>query len=49
VSEIAIPFDRVDPEATARPVRWDVKLIEQFMLVFGPVSSAMIHRYGSRV
>ena len=28
VSEIAIPFDRVDPEATARPVKWDVKLIE---------------------
>ena len=39
VSEIAIPFDRVDPEATARPVTWDVKLIERFMLVFGPVSS----------
>src|SRR5881394_1488835 len=39
VSEIAIPFDRVDPEAVARPVRWDVRLIERFMLVFGPVSS----------
>ncbi|HVJ55852.1 MAG TPA: magnesium-translocating P-type ATPase [Aliidongia sp.] len=39
VSEIAIPFDRVDPEATALPVNWDVKLIERFMLVFGPVSS----------
>jgi Mg2+-importing ATPase len=39
VSEIAIPFDRVDPEAVARPVTWDVKLIERFMLVFGPVSS----------
>ena len=39
VSEIAIPFDRVDQEATDRPVKWDVKLIERFMLVFGPVSS----------
>jgi Mg2+-importing ATPase len=39
VSEIAIPFDHVDPEATARPVTWDVTLIERFMLVFGPVSS----------
>ena len=39
VSEIAIPFDRVDPEATAKPVKWDIKLIERFMLVFGPVSS----------
>ena len=55
VSEIAIPFDRVDPEATARPVKWDVKLIEQFMLVFGPVSSvfdfltfyALLHLFGA--
>ena len=39
VSEIAIPFDRVDSEATARPVKWNIKLIERFMLVFGPVSS----------
>jgi Mg2+-importing ATPase len=39
VSEIAIPFDHVDPEATIHPVRWDIKLIERFMLVFGPVSS----------
>ena len=39
VSEIAIPFDLVDPEATARPVKWEVTLIERFMLVFGPVSS----------
>ena len=39
VSEIAIPFDRVDPEAVVGPVKWDVKLIERFMLVFGPVSS----------
>jgi P-type Mg2+ transporter len=39
VSEIAIPFDRVDPEAIAGPVKWDIRLIERFMLVFGPVSS----------
>jgi Mg2+-importing ATPase len=39
VSEIAIPFDDVDGETTAKPIRWDVKLIEWFMLVFGPVSS----------
>jgi P-type Mg2+ transporter len=39
VSEIAIPFDHVDPESVIRPVKWDVKLIERFMLVFGPVSS----------
>jgi Mg2+-importing ATPase len=39
VSEIAIPFDRVDEEAISGPVKWDVKFIERFMLVFGPVSS----------
>jgi Mg2+-importing ATPase len=39
VSEIAIPFDNVDPENVVGPVKWDIKLIERFMLVFGPVSS----------
>ncbi len=39
VSEIAIPFDDVDPEVVLGPVKWDIKLIERFMLVFGPVSS----------
>jgi Mg2+-importing ATPase len=39
VSEIAIPFDGVDPEAVVGPVKWDIKLIERFMMVFGPVSS----------
>ena len=55
VSEISIPFDRVDHEATARPVKWDIKLIEKFMLVFGPVSSvfdfltfyALLHLFGA--
>jgi Mg2+-importing ATPase len=39
VSEIAIPFDDVDPEVVVGPLKWDIKLIERFMLVFGPVSS----------
>ncbi len=39
ISEIAIPFDRVDEEAVAAPIRWDIKFIERFMLVFGPLSS----------
>jgi Mg2+-importing ATPase len=39
ISEIAIPFDRVDEEAIAGPVKWDVRFIERFMLVFGPISS----------
>ena len=55
VSEIAIPFDRVDEEAVAGPVEWDVKFIERFMLVFGPVSSVfdfltfyvLLHLFGA--
>jgi Mg2+-importing ATPase len=55
VSEIAIPFDRVDPEATAQPVKWDIRLLERFMLVFGPLSSvfdfltfyALLHLFGA--
>nr|WP_294516906.1 magnesium-translocating P-type ATPase [uncultured Rhodopila sp.] len=39
VSEIAIPFDGVDAEAVVGPVKWNIRLIERFMLVFGPVSS----------
>ena len=39
VSEIAIPFDNVDPETVVKPLKWDIKLIERFMMVFGPVSS----------
>lgn len=39
VSQIAIPFDRVDPESTARPIHWDIRLIARFMIVFGPISS----------
>jgi Mg2+-importing ATPase len=39
VSEIAIPFDRVDAEAVVVPNKWDIKLIQRFMLVFGPISS----------
>lgn len=55
VSEIAIPFDHVDPESIAKPVTWDIKLIEHFMLVFGPISSifdfitfyALLHLFGA--
>ena len=55
VSEIAIPFDLVDEEAVTAPVTWNVKLIEKFMLVFGPISSifdfltfyAMLYLFGA--
>ena len=37
--QLAIPTDRVDPEALARPAAWDIGFIRRFMAVFGPVSS----------
>ena len=39
VSEVGVPFDNVDEDAVERPVRWDIKFIQRFMLVLGPVSS----------
>ncbi len=39
VSEIAIPADDVDPDMVARPRRWDIKFVRDFMLTLGPVSS----------
>jgi len=38
-SQTAIPTDRVDPEMTARPARWDTRFIRRFMTYFGPISS----------
>ena len=39
LSEITIPFDRVDPAETRRPHRLDMQLISRFMWTIGPVSS----------
>lgn len=39
LSEIGIPFDRVDKEMLVSPVHWDMKFIRNFMLVMGPLSS----------
>jgi Mg2+-importing ATPase len=38
-SEVGVPFDRVDPETVAQPIRWDLGIIKRFMLVLGPLSS----------
>jgi Mg2+-importing ATPase len=38
-SQTAIPTDNVDSETLAEPARWDIRGIERFMLVFGPISS----------
>jgi Mg2+-importing ATPase len=38
-SEIALPFDTVDDETVARPVRWNLAFVRHFMVWVGPVSS----------
>ncbi|CAM3398315.1 Magnesium-transporting ATPase, P-type 1 [Bordetella sputigena] len=38
-SEVAIPFDRVDDTMIAKPYRWDMRYVRNFMFVLGPVSS----------
>ena len=39
LSQIAIPFDHVDDEMVARPLRWNPRDLGRFMLFFGPISS----------
>jgi len=39
MAQITIPTDRVDRGSIARPQRWDMRLIRDFMLYVGPVSS----------
>ncbi len=38
---LTISSDSVDPELVAKPRRWDVHFIRNFMLTFGPISSAL--------
>ena len=39
ISQIAIPFDNVDPEFLEKPQRWNPDGIGRFMVYFGPISS----------
>jgi P-type Mg2+ transporter len=39
VSEISLPMDNVDAQDLARPKRWDINFIRNFMLTIGPISS----------
>lgn len=39
VAQTGLPLDNVDPEAIARPIHWDMRLIQRFMIVMGPVST----------
>jgi Mg2+-importing ATPase len=39
ISQIAIPFDNVDPEQLRSPQRWKPEDLGRFMIFFGPISS----------
>jgi P-type Mg2+ transporter len=39
IAQITIPTDHVDASWVARPQRWDMRMIRNFMLFVGPVSS----------
>jgi len=39
VSQLTIPGDRVDDSYLENPKRWNIRYIQRFMLVIGPVSS----------
>lgn len=39
LSQLAIPWDRVDPEETQRPQRWDSAALRRFVIRVGPLSS----------
>lgn len=39
VSQLSLPTDAVDEEDLKKPPRWNIKFLQKFMLVIGPVSS----------
>jgi len=39
LSQSGLPVDAVDDEAVQKPVQWDIRLIERFMITMGPVST----------
>jgi Mg2+-importing ATPase len=41
ISQIAIPWDRLDPEYVAIPQRWDAPDLFRFIVVLGPTSSTI--------
>jgi Mg2+-importing ATPase len=41
ISQIAIPWDCMDPEYLAVPPRWDIKDLLRFIVAFGPTSSTI--------
>jgi Mg2+-importing ATPase len=39
VSQLTLPTDEVDPEFMGEPKKWNMRLVRDFMLIFGPISS----------
>ncbi|MGV3278460.1 magnesium-translocating P-type ATPase [Rickettsiales bacterium LUAb2] len=39
ISQIVIPFDKVDEESLAKPQKWNSEELGKFMIFFGPISS----------
>ncbi len=39
LAQVSIPTDHVDPEYTAGPQHWDIRLVRNFMIGIGPISS----------
>jgi Mg2+-importing ATPase len=39
IAQITIPSDNVDREYLSRPQRWDIRIIRDFMIFIGPISS----------
>ena len=39
LAQVTIPTDNVDAEQLRKPQRWDIRLIRNFMLLIGPISS----------
>ncbi len=39
VTQASLPTDKVDPAFVRKPRRWDIRLIRNFMILAGPVSS----------
>src|SRR5437899_6639593 len=39
LSQITIPTDNVDPSFMQKPQRWNIRLIRNFMVFIGPISS----------
>lgn len=38
-AQVTIPTDRVDDDQIAKPRRWNIDFIRNFMVIFGPISS----------